>query len=148
MTLEQCHRSDTIEQTLTMGDMKMSVLIDESHHHAGMMPECCFHVSSRKRQAGGSLEKYETIFRSRTISPQRKKSVDTSALLDDLAANRDQASNPTERGDASAVRMLVERTARACGAAPHELVDALRVAAGMHAPEMAECLREVAELRC
>jgi len=148
MTLEQCHRSGAVEQTLTMGDMKMSVLIDEATHLAGMMPERCFHVSSRKRQAGGSLDKYETIFRSRTISPQRKNSVDTSALLDDLAANRDQASDSTERGDASAMRILVERTARACGAAPQELIDALRTATGAHAPEMAQCLREVAELRC
>lgn len=142
VTIEIAHGDDpsgSTSQSLSVGDLKLSVSIDHATPD-GAMPERCFNIS--KRRSFGD----EVVYLSRAPSPYRKASAGrTSALLDNAAACHAQRrdTGASERGDPAAVAELLRQTARSCyNTTPRTLIDALRA---VGPPEMSACL---AELQC
>lgn len=118
MTIEALDLTGGTEQTLLLGELKMTVLERAPAYSPRALPETVVTVYKGR---GRALASYERIYSLRALSRKRPTSVD------DLAATSDQAAARTSaNGDADSVAALLQSAARAYGTSAAELVDAVR----------------------
>jgi len=130
-----------IEQTLTLGDLHLSVV--EDHPVSAALPERTVTVSKRRlgHRQGMPHASFEVVHVTRTLSPQRRASVhNLQALLDDKAALDGQRPTTIRRGDTAALAELLSSTARTFSVSTGTLVEAVKRAGTV---EVAQALEEL-----